>query len=90
MDEFLKEGDGYLSEEFVEDGVKIMLRDAFVALEELEDNSCDLAICDPPYGAASSKKWNYDTSKKIKGFGGDWKLNGEEWDLLSSNLDSRS
>ena len=44
-----------------------------------------MAICDPPYGAATSAKWNYDSSKKLNGFGGNWKLNNEEWDLLTGN-----
>jgi site-specific DNA-methyltransferase (adenine-specific) len=65
--------------------INLIQRDAIQALTELEDNSFDLAICDPPYGAASSKTWNYNGEKKVKGFGGDWKLNSEVWDLLSSN-----
>jgi len=71
--------------EFKDEGVHLIKKDAIIGLKELEDNSFDLAICDPPYGAASKKNWNYDREKKISGFGGDWKLNGEEWDLLTSN-----
>lgn len=71
--------------EFKDEGVHLIKKDAIIGLKELEENSFDLAICDPPYGAASKKKWNYDTDKKVNGFGGDWKLNGEEWDLLTSN-----
>lgn len=71
--------------EFKEGGVHFIKKDAMIGLKELEENSFDLAICDPPYGAASKKKWNYDKNKKVNGFGGDWKLNGEEWDLLTSN-----
>ena len=71
--------------EFKDEGVHLIKKDAIIGLKELEENSFDLAICDPPYGAASKKKWNYDTEKNVNGFGGDWKLNGEEWDLLTSN-----
>ena len=70
---------------FVDDKVKIILEDAIKGMKQLEDNSIDLAICDPPYGAASQKQWSYDTSKNIQGFGGNWKLNSEKWDLLTAN-----
>jgi len=71
--------------EFKAEGVHLIKKDAILGLKELEENSFDLAICDPPYGAASKKIWNYDTEKKVNGFGGDWKLNGAEWDMLTSN-----
>lgn len=71
--------------EFKTEGIHLKKQDAFEGLSQLEDDSFDLAICDPPYGAASKKKWNYDKSKDIAGFGGDWNLNAEAWDLLSSN-----
>jgi site-specific DNA-methyltransferase (adenine-specific) len=71
--------------EFKDEGVHLIKKDAIIGLQELEDNSYDLAICDPPYGAASKNNWNYDGDKKVSGFGGNWKLNGEEWDLLTSN-----
>ncbi len=70
---------------FSSKNIDLIQQDAIKALTKLEDNSFDLAICDPPYGAASSKKWNYDSDKKTKGLGGEWKLNGEIWDSLSSN-----
>jgi site-specific DNA-methyltransferase (adenine-specific) len=71
--------------EFKKEGVHLIKKDAIIGLKELEENSFDLAICDPPYGAASKKKWNYDREKNVNGFGGDWKLNDEKWDLLTSN-----
>ncbi|HBX49433.1 MAG: DNA methylase [Bacteroidetes bacterium RIFOXYA12_FULL_35_11] len=54
-------------------------------MSKMADKSFDLAICDPPYGAATSANWNYDSSKKMNGFGGNWKLNNEAWDLLTGN-----
>jgi len=67
------------------DKVNLVLGDAISNMKELPDNSFDLAICDPPYGAASEKKWAYDSDTKTNGFGGSWKLNNEAWDLLSKN-----
>ena len=57
----------------------------FEGLINLKDDSCDLCIVDPPYGASTTKNWNYSSDNKIKGFGGDWKLTSEAWDLLSQN-----
>lgn len=71
--------------ELIKDSFELYLKDALMGMSEMQDNSIDLAICDPPYGAASSANWNYDGSKKINGFGGNWKLNSEEWDLLTGN-----
>lgn len=67
------------------DSYELYMQDALQGLSELPDQSFDLAICDPPYGAATSANWNYDGSKKMEGFGGNWKLNNEEWDLLTGN-----
>lgn len=71
--------------EFKQEGVHLIQKDAFKGLAQLSENSFDLAVCDPPYGAASKKNWNYDKSEKLNGFGGDWNLNSQAWDLLSSN-----
>jgi len=67
------------------DTFELYLQDAIEGMTAMEENSVDLAICDPPYGAATNAKWNYDSNKKINGFGGNWKLNNEEWDLLTGN-----
>lgn len=69
----------------VKNSFELYLQDALQGLSKLPDNSFDLAICDPPYGAATSANWNYDSTKKMNGFGGDWKLNTEKWDLLTGN-----
>ena len=62
---------------------ELYLQDAIRGMAEMPENSVDMAICDPPYGAATSANWNYESSKKLNGFGGNWKLNNEEWDLLT-------
>jgi site-specific DNA-methyltransferase (adenine-specific) len=67
------------------DKVNLTLGDAIEGMKKLPDNSYDLAICDPPYGAATEKKWNYECKKNIAGFGGSWNLNNEAWDLLTKN-----
>lgn len=59
--------------------------DVFQAFPKLEDNSMDLCIVDPPYGASSKKNWSYGDKGKQQGFGGDWKITNEVWDLLSQN-----
>jgi len=69
----------------INDSFELYLKDSLQGMTELQDKLFDLAICDPPYGAATSANWNYDGAKKINGFGGKWKLNSEEWDLLTGN-----
>ncbi len=69
----------------IKDTYELYLQDALQGLKELRDQSFDLAICDPPYGAATAANWNYDGSKNINGFGGNWKLNNQQWDLLTGN-----
>jgi hypothetical protein len=65
------------------DKINLTLGDAIVGMEKLPNKSFDLAICDPPYGAATEKKWNYDSKKCLAGFGGSWNLNNEAWDLFA-------
>lgn len=60
-------------------------QDIFMALPLLENDSFDLCIVDPPYGASTKKKWTYGDKKKQEGFGGEWKLTSEVWDMLSKN-----
>ena len=72
-------------EKLIKDTFELYLLDGLIGMAEMPENSIDVAICDPPYGAATSAKWNYDSSKKLGGFGGNWKLNNEEWDLLTGN-----
>lgn len=70
---------------YTENNVHLFLDDALHGMKQFPDHTFDLAICDPPYGAASPNKWHYDKTKQLGGFGGDWKLNNELWDLLSKN-----
>jgi site-specific DNA-methyltransferase (adenine-specific) len=61
------------------------MKDVFEELPSLKSNYFDLCIVDPPYGASTIKKWSYNGDHKLQGFGGDWKLTSEVWDLLSQN-----
>lgn len=59
--------------------------DIFKVLPDFENDSFDLCIADPPYGASTINKWAYDESAHLKGFGGNWNLTSEIWDLLSKD-----
>lgn len=67
------------------ENITLKLEDAFSAMMEIPDNSFDLSIVDPPYGASTKANWSYDSQQRLNGFGGDWKLKSEIWDLLSQN-----
>jgi len=70
---------------FITDRIDFQQKDVFSAFPGLESDFFDLCIVDPPYGASSTKNWNYKSDNKLQGFGGDWKLTSEVWDLLSQN-----
>lgn len=67
------------------ENAKLILQDAIIEMSKMPDNSFDLCIADPPYGASTKANWQYDSQKKLNGFGGNWKLTSEVWDLLSQN-----
>jgi site-specific DNA-methyltransferase (adenine-specific) len=69
----------------ISENYNLILQDAFEGMALLPDKSFDLAICDPPYGASTKANWQYDKTEKLNGFGGNWKLLGEKWDLLTGN-----
>ena len=71
---------------YIEDQIYFHQKDVFEELPNFSGNFFDLCIVDPPYGAATTKNWTYSNGeKKLNGFGGDWKLTSEVWDLLSQN-----
>lgn len=63
-------------------------RDALEAMREMPDNSFDLAIADPPYGASTTASWRLPADHGLNGFGGRWRLADHEWDTGSSPQDS--
>lgn len=70
---------------YISDKSQLFLQDVLEGLKQTPENEYDLAICDPPYGASSEKKWDYKSEHKLNGFGGDWKMAGHHWDLLTGN-----
>lgn len=68
---------------FTLDKVKLYLQDALEGMQGLPDNSFDLAIADPPYGASTSAVWKLDKEHSLPGFGGAWKLASHTWDMLT-------
>lgn len=69
----------------INDKVCLRQMDVMAGLAEIPDDFFDLCIVDPPYGASSTKNWQYNREKKKKGFGGNWKITNEVWDLLTQN-----
>lgn len=61
----------------------LVLQDALEGMKALPDNSFDLAIADPPYGASSVKEWRLPENHQLAGFGGAWQLANHEWDMLA-------
>lgn len=60
-------------------------QDVFEGLPKLTSDSFDLCIVDPPYGASSKHNWDYGKKERLAGFGGEWNLENEAWDLLTQN-----
>lgn len=63
----------------------LYLQDALLGMKEMEDNSVDLAISDPPYGVATNASWNLINNHGLNGFGGAWKLSSNEWDKITGD-----
>lgn len=61
----------------------LFLGDALQVLRDFPDHSFDLAIADPPYGAASGNEWKIARNHGLAGMGGEWKLADHDWDALS-------
>ena len=70
---------------YTNDKINLQQKDVFEELPNFNDNFFDLCIVDLPYGASTTKSWNYNSDKKLQGFGGDWKLTSEAWNLLTQN-----
>lgn len=70
---------------YIKNNIHLYNQDVYEGLASLQSDTFDLIIVDPPYGASTKKNWSYGDKEKLKGFGGDWKLTSEVWDLLSQN-----
>lgn len=62
---------------------KLFLQDALSGMKALPDQSFDLAMADPPYGASTSGRWYLASDHGLEGFGGQWKLAAHDWDRFS-------
>ena len=71
------------STHFSLDKIELYLHDALEGMTQLPDNSFDLAIADPPYGASTNATWKIDKEHSLPGFGGAWKLSSHAWDMLN-------
>lgn len=61
----------------------LYLQDAILGMAELPNQSFDLAVADPPYGASTKASWKLPPDHGLATFGGSWKLASHEWDMLS-------
>lgn len=71
--------------EYITDRIKLYNQDLLLGLPRIPNDSVDVIIADPPYGASTTKKWSYGDHERLKGFGGEWKITNEVWDLLTQN-----
>ncbi len=67
-------------DEFVLD--QVFQEDCIQAMTCLPDASFDIAIADPPYNLSQGGHWQWDSSVKLPGFGGDWKKVMQRWDNM--------
>jgi site-specific DNA-methyltransferase (adenine-specific) len=63
-------------------GIDLNLQDAIEGMAVLQDNSVDVAIADPPYGAFSRQPSKLPEGHKLAGFGGAWQATSEKWDVV--------
>ncbi len=68
---------------FAQEHIELYLQDAVAGMRDLPEQSFDLAIADPPYGASTQASWKLAEGHKLPGFGGAWKLASHNWDLFS-------
>lgn len=61
----------------------VVLGDAMTEMARLPENSFDLAIVDPPYGASTEGSWQLPNDHGLSGFGGAWNIASHDWDMLS-------
>jgi len=64
---------------------RLINADAYSVMGSLDDNSFDLALVDPPYGAYSISQVKIDPVAKLPGSGGKWNIAAHEWDDLTQS-----
>lgn len=63
----------------------ISFGDAIQGMAEMAEDSIDLAIVDPPYGASTSQSFGLPRGHGLAGFGGEWRIAGHEWDKITGS-----
>lgn len=63
-------------------GASLYLADVARVFETLNNDSVDLAIADPPYGASTKRPTNLVSNHGLAGFGGAWKAAAHDWDYI--------
>ena len=63
--------------------------DCIAGMQQLPENSIDVAIADPPYNLSKGGTWTWDQSANLPGFGGNWSKTMSSWDdiPLSEHLE---
>lgn len=74
-------------ESFTADENKLYLGDFLKGIRNEPENSYDLAIADPPYGASTTADWSLPEDHSLPGFGGEWEIAGHDWDLEKGGLE---
>jgi site-specific DNA-methyltransferase (adenine-specific) len=67
---------------FTANGVELRFQDAILGMRELEENSIDIAVADPPYGAFTKTPSTLQAGHNLEGFGGAWKAANHTWDKI--------
>jgi DNA adenine methylase Dam len=62
---------------------RVYLADAIDAMQNLPDDSVDIAIADPPYNLSKGGTWKWDNRVDLPGLGGNWTKVMAEWDRMS-------
>ena len=52
-------------------------------MREMEDNSVDIIVADPPYNLSKGARWKWDNSVELKGMGGNWNKVMVDWDDMT-------
>ena len=64
---------------------EVIHSDVTAALKEIEDNSFDLVIADPPYNIIANNKTKLNKKHGLPSMGGSWKIFDELWDKHDLN-----
>lgn len=61
----------------------VINNDFLSGAKDFEENSFDVAICDPPYNLSKGGNWNWDPASGLPGFGGKWDKVMQDWDDMT-------